>query len=207
MKVLLVNGSPNEKGCTYAALNEIVKILEEEKIETEIFNIGKKSMQGCIACGKCRELKKCVFDDDVNVFIEKAKLTDGFIFGSPVYYSAPNGTLISFMNRLFFAGNKYLAYKPAAAVVSARRAGTTSAFEQLNKYFAISYMPQVPSQYWNMVHGSKPEDVLKDLEGMQIMRTLARNMSWLLKSIEAGKKLKIELPKIEDIRYQTNFIR
>jgi len=207
MKVLLINGSPKEKGCTYAALSEVEKVLKEENCETEIFHIGNKAIQGCIACGKCAELGKCVFDDIANVAIEKAKTSDAFIFGSPVYYASANGSLIALLDRVFYAGGKNFYLKPAAAVVSARRAGTTAALDQINKYFAINAMPQIPSQYWNMVHGASPSDVLKDLEGLQIMRTLARNTAWLLKSIEAGKKAGVAFPKVEEMRQRTNFIR
>jgi multimeric flavodoxin WrbA len=208
MKTLLINGSPKEKGCTYTALREVEKVLQEENIETEIFHIGNKAVQGCTACGKCAELSgKCVFDDMVNVVLEKSKNSDAFIFGSPVYYASANGSLIALMDRLFYAGGKTFALKPAAAVVCARRAGTTAALDQINKYFAINAMPQIPSQYWNMAHGAKPEDVSKDLEGLQIMRTLARNTAWLLKSIEAGKKAGVALPKQEETKYRTNFIR
>jgi multimeric flavodoxin WrbA len=208
MKVLLINGSPREKGCTFTALSEVEKVLNEEGIETETLHIGKKPVQGCTACGKCSAASgKCVFDDIVNVISEKAKNTDAFIFGSPVYYASANGSLTALMDRLFFSGGKNFYLKPAAAVVSARRAGTTAALDQLNKYFAINGMPQIPSQYWNMVHGANPEDVAKDLEGLQTMRSLARNAAWLLKSIEAGKKYGVPLPKPEEIRHRTNFIR
>ncbi|MDR1695958.1 MAG: flavodoxin family protein [Endomicrobium sp.] len=208
MKVLLINGSPRKDGCTYRALSEVEKALKEENIETEIFHIGNNPVQGCIACYKCKNgLGKCVFDDIANVLAEKAKTADAFIFGSPVYYAGANGALTSLMDRLFFSGGRHFALKPAAAVVSARRAGTTSALDRLNKYFSISQMPVVPSQYWNMVHGSNPQDVEKDYEGLQIMRTLARNTAWLLKSLEAGKKAGVSLPKKEEISQQTNFIR
>lgn len=211
MKVLLVNGGPHEKGCTYTALSEVSKTLNEEGIETEIFWIGVKPIAGCIACGKCKELRKCVFNDTVNEFVEKAKEADGFIFGSPVHYAAASGAISSFMDRVFYsAGSNKQAnifrYKPAAAVVSARRAGTTSTYDQLNKYFGITEMPIISSRYWNMVHGSTPEDVLQDEEGMQTMRILGRNMAYYLKCIEAGKKAGIELPKREKT-ILTNFIK
>jgi len=206
MKVLLINGSPNAKGCTYTALLEVEKTLKEENIETEIFQIGSKPVQGCTACRKCAELGKCVFDDIVNELAQKAKNFDGFIFGSPVYYAAANGAFTALLNRLFFSGSKSFYLKPAAAVASARRAGTTVTLDQINRYFTISQMPVVPSQYWNMVHGNKPEDVLKDEEGLQTMRTLGRNMAWMLKSIEAGKTAGVVLPKTEE-RLRTNFIR
>lgn len=207
MKVLLINGSPNKKGCTYTALCEVEKELNKQDIETEIFHIGKKPIRGCTACGKCQELNKCVFEDDgVNVTLDKAEKADGFIFGSPVHYAGASGFITSFLDRCFFAGSDVFAYKPGAAVVSCRRGGATAALDQLNKYFTINQMPIVSSQYWNMVHGNMPEDVLQDLEGMQIMRTLGRNMAWLLKTIQAGKKAGIVPPEQED-RIWTNFIR
>ena len=207
MKVLLINGSPNKKGCTYTALCEVEKELNKNDIETEIFYIGKKPIRGCTACGKCEEIGKCVFDDDVvNVALDKADKSDGFIFGSPVHYAGPSGFIKSFLDRCFFSGSNFFAYKPGAAIVSCRRAGATAAFEQLNKYFTINNMPVVSSQYWNMVHGNTPQEVLQDLEGLQTMRTLGGNMAWLLKSIEAGKKAGVALPENEE-RVRTNFIR
>ena len=207
MKVLLFNGSPNKKGCTYTALCEVEKELNKCGIETEIFYIGKKPIRGCTACAKCLELDKCVFDDDaVNDALAKAKKSDGFIFGSPVHYAGPSGFIKSFLDRCFFSGSDYFAYKPGAAIVSCRRSGATAAFEQLNKYFTINNMPVVSSQYWNMVHGNTPEEVLQDLEGLQTMRMLGRNMAWILKSIDAGKKAGINLPDTEE-RMMTNFIR
>ena len=207
MKVLLVNGSPNKKGCTYTALYEVEKELNKFDIETEIFYVGKKPIRGCTACGKCAETGKCVFDDDsVNVGLDKANTSDGFIFGSPVHYAGPSGFIKSFLDRCFYSGSNVFAYKPGAAIVSCRRAGSTSAFEQLNKYFSINNMPIVSSQYWNMVHGNTPEEVLQDLEGLQTMRTLGQNMAWLLKSIEAGKKAGVAMTAKED-RVRTNFIR
>ena len=157
MKVLLINGSPHRKGCTYTALNEISKSLNEEGIETEIFHIGVDSIRGCFACGQCKSTFCCVFKDGVNVAIEKMETCDGLIVGSPVYYASANGTLVSFLDRMFYASARKMAYKPAAAIVSARRAGTTASFDQLNKYFMINNMPVVSSQYWNMVHGNSPE--------------------------------------------------
>lgn len=208
MKVLLINGSPKPKGCTYTALTEISKELEKENIETEIFHIGNEPIRECIGCGGCKNTNKCVFNDDVvNQGIEKVKGVDGIILGSPVHYAAASGSLTSFLDRLFYAyGSRFLAYKPGATIVSCRRGGATSAFEQLNKYFTISNMPIVSSQYWNMVHGNTPEEVKQDLEGMQTMRTLGRNMAWLLKSIEVGKEAGINLPEAEP-RTTTNFIR
>jgi multimeric flavodoxin WrbA len=207
MKVLLINGSPNEFGNTFIALNEVAKTLNQEGIETEIIHIGKGAMQGCTACRLCRnESSKCIFDDLVNEVAEKAKEADGFVFGSPVYYASANGSMRSFLDRLFYSQSKYFAHKPGAAVVVARRAGTTASLDQLNKYFTINQMPVVSSQYWNMVYGNNGDEVKKDLEGMQIMRTLGRNMAWLIKSIEAGKQAGIELPEREP-RVSTNFIR
>lgn len=207
MKVLLINGSPKAKGCTYTALSEIAKELEKENIETEIFHIGNKPIRGCMACGGCSKTKgKCVFDDDtVNVALEKAKEADGFIFGSPVHYAGASGAITSFLDRFFYAGDGFQ-YKPGAAIVSCRRGGSTAAFDQLNKYFTIKNMPVVSSQYWNMVHGNTPDEVRQDLEGMQIMRTLGKNMAWLLKCIQAGKKAGINIPEQEP-KIFTNFIR
>ena len=208
MKVLLVNGSSNLKGCTYTALSEVAGVLEQNGIETEFVQLGNGPIRDCIGCGACRNNGGvCAFNEDnVNAFIQKAKEADGFVFGSPVYYAHPSGRLLSFMDRAFFAGKKNFAYKPAAAVVSARRAGTTGSVDVITKHFTISNMPVVPSNYWNMVHGSKPEDVRQDLEGMQIMRSLGLNMAWMLKCIEAGKKSGIELPVAEEKNW-TNFIR
>ena len=210
-KILVLNGSPHKNGCTYTALEEISKTLQEEGIETEIFWIGTKPISGCIACKTCVKTGKCVFDDVVNEFVEKAKDVDGFIFGSPVHYASAGGAITSFMDRVFYSAScgkksNYFLYKPAAAISSARRAGTTSTYDQLNKYFGITQMPIISSRYWNMVHGSTPEEVEKDEEGMQTMRILARNMAYYLKCIEAGKEKGIELPKVEKTTY-TNFIR
>lgn len=205
MKVILVNGSPKKEGCTFTALSEIKKTLIEEGIEAEIYHIGI-DVVGCRACGACSKIGKCVIDDKVNEFVQMARNADGFIFGSPVHYAAASGLLTSFMSRVFYSGKGLFAFKPAAAVVSARRAGTTAALEQINKYFTISQMPVISSRYWNMVHGSKPEDVLKDEEGMQIMRVLGRNMAWFLKVKEAGEKCGISLPKQEE-NIRTNFIK
>ncbi len=204
MKVILVNGSPHANGCTYTALNEAAQTLNKEGIETEIFHIGTKPIAGCIACGVCSK-GKCIYDDCVNEFVEKAKDADGFIFGSPVYYSGMSGQLSSFMDRAFYFGSKYMTGKPAAAVVSCRRGGASAAFEQINKYFMMTCMPVATSQYWNQVHGSKAEDVLKDEEGLQTMRTLAQNMAWLMKCIEAGKAAGINRSEREPV-IRTNFI-
>ena len=208
MKVLLVNGSPHEKGCTYTALSEIKKTLESENIEAEIFHIGTNPVRGCIGCGGCAKNNgKCVFNDDVvNEMIEKAKTSDAFVFGSPVHYAAPAGALCAVLDRVFYAGSSNFKYKPGAAIVSCRRSGTTAAVDCLNKYFTISNMPVVSSCYWNMVHGSKPEDVLKDEEGLQIMRGIGHNMAWLLKCIELGEKNGISHP-VPEAKIRTNFIK
>ena len=211
MKVLLVNGSPHKNGCTYTALSELAKTLNEEGIETEIFWIQNKPIGGCVSCHSCIKLGKCVFDDVVNEFREKAMEADGFIFGSPVHFASASGNITSFMDRLFysdFCGNKSRAfkYKPAAVITSARRAGTTATLDQLNKYPTFAQMPVISSRYWNMVHGATAEEVLQDEEGMQTMRILARNMAYFLKCIDAGKKAGIPLPAKEKTKF-TNFIR
>ena len=206
MKVLLVNGSPHEKGCTYTALKEVEKNLNKNGIETEIFWLGNKPIAGCIGCGSCNKTGKCFIEDKVNEFLEKVPATDGFIFGTPVHFAASSGMLSSFMDRVFYGRRKLFSNKPASAVVSCRRGGATATIDEINKYFGISNMPIVSSQYWNMVHGNKPEEVEQDEEGMQTMRTLGNNMSWLLKCIEAGKKVGVELPENEAI-ISTNFIR
>ena len=207
MKVLLVNGSPRAKGCTYTALTEVAKALEADGIETEIFQVGAKPVRDCIACMKCRELKKCVFDDDVaNALIERAKTADGFVFGSPVYYAHPSGILLSVLDRAFYAGGYAFAGKPGASVVSARRGGTAASFDVVNKYFGICQMPVVSSSYWNMVYGKTPDEVRQDAEGMQTMRNLGHNMAYLLKCMQAGKEKGI-LPPQNDASVRTNFIR
>lgn len=206
MKVLLINGSPKAFGSTFTALSEVEKMLNQDGIETEIIQIGNGAMQGCTACLGCDRSDQCVFDDLVNVVAKKAQTADGFIFGSPVYYASGNGSLISFLDRLFYSQSEYLKHKPGAAVVIARRAGTTATLDQLNKYFLINQMPIVSTQYWNMAFGHNPDEVRQDLEGMQTMRTLGRNMAWLLKSIDAGRKAGIKLPEAEQ-RVATNFIR
>ena len=202
MKVLLINGSPHKEGCTFTALSEIKDQLEKEGIDSEIFWIGNKPVRGCIACGKCGTLEKCAFDDDVaNEIIDKVLESDGLIIGSPVYYAGPNGALCAILDRVFYAASSKFAFKPGASVVSCRRGGSTASFDRLNKYFTISNMPVVASKYWNMVHGNSPEEVKQDLEGLHTMRTLARNMAWLLKSIEGN-----DLPEQEE-KVFTNFIR
>lgn len=206
MKVILVNGSPHKNGCTYTALSEIAETLQAEGVETEIFWVGNKPISCCIACKGCVKTGKCVIDDTVNEFIEKAKTADGFIFGSPVHYAGASGAITSFMDRVFYHKADMYQGKPAAAIASCRRGGASATFDQLNKYFTICSMPVVSSQYWNMVHGNNPEEVKQDLEGLQTMRTLGRNMSWMLKCIDAGKKAGIDFPKHED-KVATNFIR
>jgi multimeric flavodoxin WrbA len=207
MKVLLVNGSPRAAGCTDYALREAERTLRAEGLDTGYFHIGTKPLRGCAACGQCRKGGGCVFGDDaVKPLQDMAAGSDAFIFGSPVYYASANGALIALMDRAFYSGSRHFAYKPAASLVSARRAGTTSAIDQINKYFSISNMPIVSSQYWPMVHGATPEDVARDEEGLQTVRLLARNMAWLLKCLEAGRKAGIGAPEPEK-RLWTNFIR
>lgn len=207
MKVLLLNGSTRKNGCTFTALSEVAKTLNEENIQTEILQMGGGPVRDCIACGKCAGLGKCVFNDDiVNTLIEKAKAADGFVFGSPVYYAHPTGQIQAVLDRAFYAARYCFEHKPAATVVSARRGGTTASFDVLNKYFSISQMPVVSSTYWNMVHGRTPEEVRQDSEGLQTMRNLARNMAYLLKCMESGKQHGITAPKAEK-EYWTNFIR
>lgn len=205
MKVLLINGSPHTKGCTYTALTEVEKELNKNRVDTEIINVGDKGVKGCIACGNCKKTGKCVFDDIVNEVSSKLTECDGLIIGSPVYYASANGNLISFMDRLFHCNTSDKRMKVGAAVVSARRGGCSSTFDELNKYFTISGMPVVSSQYWNSVHGNTPEEVLKDEEGLQVMRTLGRNMAFLIKSIELGKK-EYGMPEKEE-KISTNYIR
>lgn len=206
MKVILFNGSPHVNGCTYTALCEIEKELKKNGIETEIFHIGVKPIGGCLGCGACGKTGKCFQDDVVNIAAEKAASADGYIFGSPVHYAAPSGAMVSFMDRLFCSCARKMAYKPAASIVSARRGGTTAAYDQLNKYIGINNMIMVPAPYWNMVHGSCPEDVLKDEEGLQNMRMIGKNMSWLLRLIESGKENGLSHPEME-AKIKTNFIR
>ncbi len=204
MKVLLINGSPHEHGCTYTALSEVEKTLRERGVETEILWLGNGTVRDCIACRGCRGTGKCVFDDDaVNTVISKASECDGFVFGTPVYYAHPSGRVLSFLDRDFYAGGRSFAHKPGAAVCSARRGGTTATFDVMNKYFTISQMPVVSSSYWNMVHGNSPEEVMKDAEGLQTMRNLGRNMAWLLQCIERSG---LPAPETEHVSF-TNFIR
>ena len=203
MKVILVNGSPREKGCTYTALCEVAGALEKNGIETEIFQVGAKPIAGCIGCNVCLKNGRCFVDDPVN---EKAKTADGFVFGSPVHYAAASGAITSFLDRAFYGKGNVFAGKPGAAVVSCRRGGAASAFDQLNKYFTINSMPVVSSQYWNQVHGNTPDEVRQDAEGLQTMRTLGSNMAWLLKCIQAGAAAGITFPEREPAM-KTNFIR
>lgn len=206
MKVLLINGSAHQKGCTYTALKEVAGILEQEGFETEFLWIGAKPVAGCIGCGSCRSTGRCFVDDQVNQVVERLEELDGFVIGSPVYYAGPSGQLTAFLDRLFYAGGGRFRGKLGAAVVSCRRGGAATAFDRLNKYFTINSMPVVSSQYWNQVHGNTPEEVRQDLEGLQIMRTLGRNMAWLLKCIDLGRANGIQLPPQEE-RVATNFIR
>ena len=205
MKVLLVNGSPHENGCTFTALSEVADRLNAHGIETEIFQLARSPISGCIACGSCRKTGKCFKDDKVNEFAAMLNEADGFVFGSPVYYAGMAGQLKSFMDRLFYSCSSKMEGKPGCAVVSCRRGGASAAFDNINKYFLICNMPVVPSQYWNQVHGSCAEDVLKDQEGLQTMRTLADNMAWMLKCIDLGKKSGIDVPEREP-KVRTNFI-
>lgn len=206
MKVMLVNGSPHEHGCTDAALREVASALNADGIDTEIFWIGNTPIGGCIACGGCSKAGKCVFGGSVNDFAEKAKDADGFVFGTPVHYAAASGNMTAFMDRLVYSAPKEaFCRKPAAVIISARRAGTTAAYEQLLKYPGITEMPIVSSCYWNNVHGSRAEDIQQDEEGVRIMRVLGHNMAWLLRCIEAGQAAGINAPEAD--RATTNFIR
>lgn len=206
MKVLLINGSPHEKGCTYTALSEVASTLREEGVETELLWLGNDPLPGCKGCGACAKLGKCVYDDAVNRAAGLAKTCDGLVVGSPVHYAAASGQVTSALDRLFYSAGPSLRHKPAAAVVSARRAGTTAALDQLNKYFTINQMPIVSSRYWNMVHGNTPDEVRQDEEGLAVMRTLAKNMAWLLRCVEAGRAAGVLLPEPEPPA-RTNFIR
>lgn len=206
MKVLLVNGSPHKDGATNLALEEVASALNKNGIETEIFWIGNKAISGCLGCGACFKTKRCFIDDKVNEFVSKAEEADGFVFGSPVHYAGPSGFIKSFMDRCFYGKGYAFEYKPAASIVSCRRGGAATTFDDLNKYFTISNMIVVGSQYWNQIHGNNKEEAKEDLEGLQTMRTLGNNMTWILKSIECGKKNGLEKPEKEK-RISTNFIR
>ena len=204
MKVLLINGSPRGKGNTYIALSEVAKALEANGVETEIVSIGAKAVQGCIACGRCAELGRCVFNDELyNTVRGKLVEADGIVVGSPVYYAGPNGSLCALLDRLFFSAADLLRYKPAASVAVCRRGGASATFDRLNKYFTINCMPIVSSQYWNSVHGLLPGEAVQDAEGLQTMRTLGNNMAWLLKSLKQGGE---SLPEREP-GIMTNFVR
>lgn len=209
MKVLLVNGSPHKKGCIDMGLSVVAETLMQEGIDTEIFHIGTKPISGCMFCGKCMERKECVINDVVNEFIEKARTADGFIFGDPVYYVSMNGAMSAFMDRAFFAGNNdtsLMRLKPAACIVNARRAGNTATFDQMNRYLEMSEMPVISSTYWNMTHGFTPEDVVQDLEGIQTLKNLGKNMAYFLKCKEAGEKAGIKRPEVPEA-VRTHFIR
>jgi len=210
MKVILVNGSPHAHGCTFTSLNVVADELKTDGIETHIFQVGTKPMSGCIACQKCAETRRCTFSDGVNDFLDMAEQADGFVFGSPVHYASAAGALTSFLDRAFFttvcSQNDLFRLKPGAVVVSARRAETTAAIDQLNKYLTWAEMPVISSRYWNMVHGATPDDVRQDLEGLQIMRALGRNMAWFLKCKAAGMQAGAPLPEKEE-RVSTPFIR
>ena len=207
MKVLMINGSPNQKGCTYTALTIIAEELKKQGVESEIVWLGNGAVRGCIGCGGCRKIGKCVFDDDpINAIAEKVKTADGYVFGAPVHYASPCGAMVSALDRLFYSAGKHMQFKPAASVVSARRAGTTASYDVLNKYLGINNMLQVPSTYWNMVHGSKAEEVYEDEEGVTIMRAIASNMAWLLKLLQNAKGTELEKPVVIT-KARTNFIR
>ncbi|MDR2401411.1 MAG: flavodoxin family protein [Deferribacteraceae bacterium] len=206
MKVLLVNGSPHSKGSTNAALIEVAGALEKNGIDTEIFHIGEQAIVGCIACRSCAKTGRCYVSDPVNVFLSRVETVDGIVVGSPVHFASATGMLTAFLDRSFYLKTKFFADKPAAAIVVCRRGGATSTFEQINKYFAISNMPVVSSQYWNMVHGNTPEEINEDPEGLQTLRTLGVNMAWLLKCIEAGKRAGFSSPQREEA-IKTNFVR
>ena len=198
-----MNGSPKEKGCTFTALDEMIRIFNQEGIETELVHIGNKDVRGCVACGFCRKNGKCAFNDIVNETAPKFEQADGLVIGTPVYYASPNGTLLSFMDRLMFSTHFSKHLKVGAAVVNARRGGNSASFDVLNKYFLISGMPVAPSTYWNMTHGFTPEDVMKDKEGLQTMRNLARNMAFMIKAIRDAKE-KYGIPKMDNSDF-TNF--
>ena len=205
MKVLMINGSPRVNGNTAIALEEMKKVFEQEGVETEIIQVGNQAIRGCIACGSCGEKGKCVFDDMVNEAAPKFEACDGLVVGSPVYYASANGTLVSFLDRLFYSTHFDKTMKVGAAVAAARRGGLSATYDELNKYFTISGMPVASSQYWNSIHGAMAGEAAKDEEGLQTMRTLARNMTFLMKSIALGKE-KYGLPEKEPSR-KTNFIR
>ena len=206
MKVMLLNGSPHEKGCTYTALEEVQRELKKCGVDSEILHVGHEDIHGCIGCSYCGREGRCVFDDAVDRIGARLDEFDGYVFGTPVYYAGISGQLKCFMDRLFYSQGARLAGKPAAAVVSARRGGCATTFDDINRFFTINCMPVVSSQYWNQVHGNTPDEVRKDEEGLQTMRTLARNMAWLLKCMEAGRQAGVPQPEPE-APLRTNFIR
>lgn len=205
MKVLLINGSSRKNGCTNRALIEVERALNEESIETEALFLGNDVLPDCIACRKCKETGHCIFNDIVNTFVEKAKTADGFVFGSPVYFAHPSGRLLTFMDRAFYSGGDAFCFKPAAAVLSARRAGTTASMDVINKYFTITSMPVVSSTYWNQIYSTQPEEANMDKEGLMTMYNIGKNMAWLLSCIEIGKKHGMIHPENEKLL--TNFIK
>jgi len=206
MKVLLINGSPKEKGCAYTALSEIAHTLEENGVAAEIFHVGSKAIIGCVGCGGCKKTGKCVYDDTVNIAAQKLDEADAVIVGSPVHYAGASGAVTSFLDRLFMSAGSKMKFKPAAFIASCRRGGSTATLDQLSKYFSFNQMPIVSGSYWNMVHGTNPEEVRQDLEGMQNMRNIGKNMAWLLKCIQAGKENGIDTP-IQEAPVKTSFIR
>ena len=207
MKVIILNGSPKAKGNTATALREVEKTLNQQGIETDWIHVGHRDIRGCIACNGCWKSGRCAFDDIVNEISAKMKEADGLLVGSPVYFASPNGTLLALLDRLFYSNlHTDWTMKVGASVSIARRAGTTTTMDALNKYFLKTNMPVVPSHYWSIAHGTSPDEVIQDKEGMQTMRTLADNMAWLLKCIEAGKAAGINVPKLE-APVHTNFIR
>jgi len=203
MKILMVNSSPHEKGCTHRALLEMKKVFDSEGIDSEIMWLGNGETRGCVACGKCFNTGRCVFNDKVNEFLDKAVVADGFVFGSPVHYANISGSMSCFMDRAFYGKGRIFAHKPACGIISARRSGTTASLEAFNKYFAISQMPIATSTYWNAVHGRVPEDVEQDKEGLQTVRILAKNLAWLVKCIKTAKLV----PPETEIPEKTHFIR
>ncbi len=207
MKALLICGSPNEKGCTYTALSEVAKTLQKNGVETEIYQIGKKPISGCIACKSCYKLGTCAINDGVNTIAARLDEFDALILGSPVYYASANSSLTAFLDRLFYSAGSKMTGKVGAAVVSCRRGGASAAFDQLNKYFGISNMIIATSQYWNQIHGNTVEEALQDAEGLQTMRSLGENIAWLLRLIECGKQNGVQPPKYEEKKARTNFIR
>lgn len=211
MRVLLINGSPNEKGCTYTALTELSKTLQNEGIDSEMFYIGTDPIAPCRACKACVKLQKCVINDKVNELLEKIDNYDGFVIGSPVHYASASGVISPFLDRLFYAGSRKIGknpfkHKPATSVVTCRRAGSTATIDQINKYFLINQMPIISGRYWNMVHGNTPDEIMQDIEGLQNIRFVARNLAWFLKCKQAGEKAGINPPESEEVIY-TNYIR